>query len=137
MEWWYGVLMEDFSYDLIESSQYMQHARDLDPNLALFVGSFFFPHDRMASKFSGICLRERERESARARVLFSRGRERDTERKQEAAAVEPFATANGSRGPLWASISFSRKRVVKINLGGLCEKAQRRSLHLILLGETC
>jgi hypothetical protein len=50
--------MEDFSYDLIESSQYMQHARDLDPNLALFVGSFFLQHDRMASKFSGICLRE-------------------------------------------------------------------------------
>jgi hypothetical protein len=47
--------MEDFSYDLIESSQYMQHARDLDPNLALFVGSFFLQH---ASKFSGICLRE-------------------------------------------------------------------------------
>jgi hypothetical protein len=73
--------MEDFSYDLIESSQYMQHARDLDPNLALFVGSFFFPHDRMASKFSGICLRERERERARARS-FQQG---EGERQREKA----------------------------------------------------
>ena len=72
--------MEDFSYDSIESSQYMQHARDLDRNLALFVGSFFLQD---ASKFSGICLRERERARARARVRFSRGRERDRERKQE------------------------------------------------------
>jgi hypothetical protein len=102
-----------------------------------------------ASKFSGICLRERERESARARAFVSAGGGRETERESrrgledermrggQAAAVDPFATANGSRVPLWASMSFSRKRVVRNNLGGLCEEAPRRSLHLILLGETC
>jgi hypothetical protein len=66
-----------FSSDLIESSQYMENARDFDPNLALFV-VFFSSSKNLVHVFAMRCVHSstcfgdlEDRERCRRRMLFA------------------------------------------------------------------
>ena len=97
MEWWYGVLMADFSYDLIESSQYMQNARGLRSKFGSVCGCFFFLSGK-SSKFSA---KDRERE----RAFFAAGGEREPERERRRGGEEERRRPS-SRSPLQTAPVF-------------------------------
>jgi hypothetical protein len=104
-----------FSSDLIESSQYMQERSRLLSKFGSVCSWFFFPEKSSKFSFRG------ERETARRR---GGGRRAVRQCERLPCSIVGFhiifKEASGNE-----------------NLGGLCEEAQRRSSHLILLGETC